>query len=119
MSWVRGGLLAVSCGLAMACPKPTPMMKQAQKLLERQGPRPGDVVLECTPLDASVTLDGVPQGLCSDFAGHPYGLALGSGVRQVRVTQKGYLPFVTALEPSGGIFRLTVLLTPRVGSAAP
>ena len=49
-----------------------------------------ELVLRCTPNDAEVQLDGVPQGTCADFSGAPRGLALGSGARRIEVVKPGF-----------------------------
>lgn len=60
-----------------------------------------ELVLSCTPPDADVELDGVPQGTCEDFRGEPRGLAMGKGVRRVHVKKQGYLPWDTVVETDG------------------
>ena len=52
--------------------------------------RRSELVLLCTPSDAEVQLDGVPQGTCADFSGAPRGLALGSGARRIEVVKPGF-----------------------------
>lgn len=69
-----------------------------------------ELVLACTPFDADVVLDGVPQGTCEDFRGEPRGLALGKGVRRVQVKKMGYLPWDTVVETDGTRVMLNVTL---------
>lgn len=64
---------------------------------ESRGVR-SELVLSCTPPDADVELDGVPQGTCEDFRA---GLAMGKGVRRVHVKKQGYLPWDTVVETDG------------------
>jgi hypothetical protein len=69
-----------------------------------------ELVLACSPADADVELDGVPQGTCEDFKGEPRGLALGKGVRRVQVKKQGYLPWDTVVETDGTRVMLNVTL---------
>ncbi len=69
-----------------------------------------ELVLSCTPPDADVELDGVPQGTCEDFRGVPQGLAMGKGVRRVQVKKVGYLPWDTVVETDGTRVMLNVTL---------
>ena len=72
-----------------------------------------ELVLSCSPPDADVELDGVPQGTCEDFRGEPRGLALGKGVRRVQVKKQGYAPWDTVVETDGTRVMLNVTLIPR------
>lgn len=77
----------------------------------------GDLWLSCEPADAEVAVDGVPQGSCRDFSGHPKGLVLGGeGMRKVVVTKAGYWPYETWLEPSGARATLNVKLQKQGGT---
>ena len=69
-----------------------------------------ELVLSCTPPDADVELDGVPQGTCEDFRGVPQGLAMGKGVRRVQVKKQGYLPWDTVVETDGTRVMMNVTL---------
>ena len=69
-----------------------------------------ELILACTPSDADVDLDGVPQGTCEDFKGEPRGLALKKGVRRVQVKKAGYLPWDTVVETDGTRVSLNVTL---------
>lgn len=69
-----------------------------------------ELVLSCTPPDAEVELDGVPQGTCEDFRGQPRGLTLGKGVRRVQVKKQGYLPWDTVVETDGTRVMMDVTL---------
>lgn len=74
-----------------------------------------ELVLSCTPADADVELDGVPQGTCEDFRGEPRGLAMGKGVRRVQVKKQGYLPWDTVVETDGTRVVMNVTLISRTG----
>ncbi|MBN1207498.1 MAG: PEGA domain-containing protein [Myxococcaceae bacterium] len=74
-------------------------MARARELLRKAEAPTGDVVLRCEPPDAEVTLDGVTQGLCSDFQGTPRGLRVGEGLHQIEVKKEGYWPYTTYIEP--------------------
>lgn len=87
-------------------------MAQAREGLAATAGRTGDLRLMCQPEDAQVVLDGVPQGLCSDFSGRPAGLTVGSGMHRVEVTKEGFLPYVTYLSPSGARTSLGITLQP-------
>ena len=70
----------------------------------------GELVLRCTPFDAEVQLDGVPQGLCSDFSGTPRGLSMGKGTRRVEVSKPGYAPWERWLDADTTRVMMTVRL---------
>ena len=74
-----------------------------------------ELVLSCTPIDADVELDGVPQGTCEDFRGEPRGLAMGKGVRRVHVKKQGYLPWDTVVETDGTRVVMNVTLISTQG----
>ena len=69
-----------------------------------------ELVLSCSPPDADVELDGVPQGTCDDFRGHPRGLTLPRGARRVQVKKQGYLPWDTVVETDGTRVMMNVTL---------
>jgi hypothetical protein len=54
------------------------------------GARAGHVVLHCDPADAEVTLDGIPMGLCSDYASGERGLPVGTGTHRLRFRKPGH-----------------------------
>jgi hypothetical protein len=85
-------------------------MAQARELLRNAEAPSGDVVLRCEPPDGEVSLDGVPQGLCSDFQGSPRGLRVGEGLHQIEVKKEGFWPYTTYIEPHGARAVLNVLL---------
>lgn len=70
----------------------------------------GEVVLHCVPAEAEVSLDGVPQGLCSDFDGSPRGLKVGSGGRRLQVKHPGYAAWESWLDASDTQVTLSVTL---------
>ncbi len=77
-----------------------------------------ELVLHCTPTDAEVHLDGVPQGVCSDFAGTPRGLALGRGGRRVEVKKPGFVAWQRWLDADDTRVVMQVTLEPN-GERAP
>ena len=85
-------------------------LQSSQKLPPARVTTKSELVLACTPPDADVELDGVPQGTCEDFRGEPRGLALGKGVRRVHVKKQGYLPWDTVVETDGTRVMLNVTL---------
>ncbi|WP_224246068.1 PEGA domain-containing protein [Hyalangium gracile] len=87
-------------------------MAQARELLRNAESPSGDVVLRCDPPDGVVFLDGVAQGLCSDFRGAPRGLRVGEGLHQIEVKKEGYWPYTTYIEPHKARAVLNVQLRP-------
>jgi hypothetical protein len=73
----------------------------------------GDLALRCEPVDAEVYLDGVLQGLCSDFTGSPKSLRVGEGLHQIEVKKQGFWPYTTYYEANGARARLTIQLRPK------
>jgi hypothetical protein len=110
---VRGCLLLVaSCvsgGLV-----PLPQVPQVRALPRVSGA--GELVLRCTPADAEVALDGVSQGLCSDFSGAPRGLQVGKAPRHVVVKKPGFGDWETWVAADETRVVMTVTLTPNGGS---
>jgi hypothetical protein len=94
--WATVVLLALGCAGRQEEPA---TMAQARELLRKAEAPTGDVVLRCEPPDAEVVLDGVTQGLCSDFRGAPRGLRVGEGMHQIEVKKEGYWPYTTYIEP--------------------
>lgn len=75
----------------------------------------GELVLKCSPDDAHVSLDGVSQGLCSDFAGTPHGLKVGTSARRVEVKKPGFEPWESWLAADKTRVVITVTLQPFGG----
>jgi hypothetical protein len=74
----------------------------------------GDLALRCEPADAEVYLDGVQQGLCSDFTGSPKSLrVVGEGLHHIEVKKQGFWPYTTYYEANGARARLTIQLRPK------
>lgn len=89
---------------------------RARELMRTTGAPSGDLVLRCEPADAEVSLDGVPQGMCSDFAGSPRALRVGDGLHHIEVTKQGFWPYTTYYEPSGARATLNIKLRSTGGS---
>ncbi len=116
---MRKVLLAVVCCGVVACARrqePGSLVK-ARELMAEAGNPSGNLALLCEPADAEVYLDGVWQGLCSDFTGAPKGLRVGAGLHQIEVKKQGYWPYTTYYEPSGARARLTIQLRATGGPA--
>ncbi len=104
-------LLALLAGCAT--PVEQPSVARAREAVTSSSARTGDLRLQCDPADAEVWLDGVPQGICTDFSGTPAGLKVGEGMHRVEVLKQGFLPYVTYLSPSGARASLRITLVPR------
>ena len=95
------------------------MMGRARELMRTAQTPSGDVVLRCEPSDGEVSLDGVTQGVCTDFQGTPRGLRLGEGLHQIEVKKQGYWPYTTYIEPRGARAVLTARLRPMGTGTSP
>lgn len=111
----RAALVAV---LASGCaPKSALVLASEAKLPPARVTTKSELVLQCTPPDAEVELDGVPQGTCDDFDGAPRGLSLASkGFQRVAVRKRGFLPWETVIETDGTRVALNVTLIASGGS---
>jgi hypothetical protein len=76
----------------------------------------GELVLRCAPSDAEVALDGVSQGLCSDFNGEPHALKVGTSARRVEVKKSGFHTWESWLAADQTRVVMTVTLLPSGGS---
>jgi hypothetical protein len=112
-AWLAAALAVSGCAGRGREPE---SVAKARALMAGAEKPTGDLVLRCEPADAEVYLDGVLQGLCSDFAGSPRGLRVGVGLHHIEVKKQGFWPYTTYYEPSGARARLTIQLRP---SAAP
>jgi hypothetical protein len=63
--------------------------------------RGGRVVLECDPPDAEVSLDGIPVGLCSDYASPMRSLSVGRGHHVIRIHKAGRVAEEREIAPDG------------------
>lgn len=109
---MRKVLLLVMVSTVAGCAKrqePESLLKARELMAEAQNPS-GNLALLCEPVDAEVYLDGVWQGLCSDFSGSPKALRVGSGLHEIEVKKQGYWPYTTYFEPSRARARLTIQL---------
>ncbi len=114
--WRRGVALSlVTWGLGCASSPEqvdSPAADRARELLRTMKNRQGNLLLRCEPEDADVYLDGVVQGVCTDFGGGPSGLTVGSGLHRIDVKKDGYWPYTTYYEPSNARAGLTIRLKP-------
>lgn len=110
--------LLLLTGLCTGCAAHrTPTVEErAESLLKEAATRTGDVALHCDPPDAEVSVNGVPQGLCTDYSGTPSGLVLGSGMHRIDVGKSGYVPYQTYYEASGARAVLRITLQPEAPS---
>ncbi|CAM3320527.1 PEGA domain-containing protein [Corallococcus sp. ZKHCc1 1396] len=107
----------LTAGCAAKQEQPATMARARELMAAAEGKR-GDVVLRCEPADAEVLLDGVQQGLCSDFSSASRSLRLGdAGFHQVQVKKRGFWPYTTYYEPSGARVTLKVKLRPTAPEA--
>lgn len=93
-----------------SCVQTSNVLTRSATLPPARSTMKSELVLACSPADAEVELDGVPQGTCEDFRGEPRGLGLGKGMRRVQVKKQGYLPWNTVIETDGTRVMLTVAL---------
>ena len=92
---------------------------EAARGLQRVQSRTGDLRLSCSPPDATVSIDGVPVGMCSDFEG-ARGLSLGDRARRLEVKKTGFMPYASVVQSDGTRLALTVSLAPSsLEGAAP
>ncbi|MBX5483409.1 MAG: hypothetical protein IRZ16_16430 [Myxococcaceae bacterium] len=107
-------MAAALVALAGCVSAPTqPAVARAEALMASAPKRKGDVELHCEPEDADVAVDGVPQGLCADFAGRPDRLVLGEGLHRIDVKKPGFRPYQTYYQAGGARAVLTIALVPN------
>ncbi|MFZ5470554.1 MAG: PEGA domain-containing protein [Myxococcota bacterium] len=99
--------LVVSLG---GCATRSQAVERAEVLLARSQPREGQLVFSCQPSDAEVVVDGVPQGICTDYA---RGLEVGEGLHEIEVKKPGYWPYLTYYAPDGTRAALRITLRPK------
>ena len=114
---VRGGVLLAALAGCAAHEPPSTAARARALLGASEAPR-GNVVLRCGPRDAEVLLDGVMQGLCSDFAPLSAGLSVGEGLHAIEVRRDGYWPYTTYVEPHNARATLRAELRPMAARAA-
>jgi hypothetical protein len=112
-----GVMLALGLLACAAHPEELGALAQARKLMREAESQSGNVILKCALPEAEVVLDGVTQGICSDFQGSPRGLRVGPGLHQLEVRLDGYWPYITYLEPQGARTTLNVQLQSKAGPA--
>jgi hypothetical protein len=117
-AWLAAAVAASGCAGREREPE---SVSRARELLAGAEAPSGNLALRCEPEDAEVYLDGVLQGLCSDFSGSPKSLRVGVGLHHVEVKKQGFWPYTTYYEASGARARLTIQLRPSVapGGGAP
>lgn len=108
--WLRTLLVP----LALACagersPVERTLAEHAGELRAAAATRP-ELRLQCQPADAEVLVDGVLQGLCSDFA--EQGIGLDEAAHHVEVRKPGFSPFFTAVQAGRARTGLKVELRP-------
>ncbi len=108
-AWV---LALCGCATPPAGPLARPLVLPPARVTTRS-----ELVLRCTPADAEVSLDGVPQGTCADFDGEPATLGLGTGARHVVVKKRGYLSWESLMQPDRTRVVMTVSLIPAEGGS--
>ena len=110
-AWVLAGLV---WGCAASGPEQvrSPAADRAREALRASRSRSGNLRLRCEPVDADVYLDGVVQGVCTDFSGEPRGLQVGEGLHHIEVKKDGYFPYTTYYEPNNTSLGLTIRLRP-------
>ena len=107
----------VLVGLMLGCASgpeqvDSPVATRAREMLRSMRSRHGNLLLRCEPSDAEVYLDGVLQGVCTDFGEGPSGLQVGVGLHRIDVKKDGYWPYTTYYEPSSARAGLTLRLRP-------
>ncbi len=118
--WKRGwrrvalGLVVLGWGCASGPEQvESPAAEQARELLRARRFRQGNLLLKCEPEDSEVYLDGVLQGVCTDFGGGPSGLQVGPGLHRIDVQKDGHWPYTTYYEPNNARAGLTIRLKPK------
>jgi hypothetical protein len=111
--WWAAGLVTLALGCASGPEQvESPAAARARELLRARKSRKGNLLLRCEPSDAEVYLDGVLQGVCTDFGGGPRGLQVGVGLHRIDVKKDGYWPYTTYYEPGSARAGLTIRLKP-------
>jgi hypothetical protein len=95
------------------CVAGTPAWQQTldQHRPELQGRVVQGVELSCTPEDAEVLLDGVPQGRCQELE-PPHALTVDEALHRLEVVKPGFSPYRAELLAGNARTRLTVRLSP-------
>lgn len=110
------GAALLGVGLVLGCATgpelESAVVDRARELMRSRKSRHGNLLLRCEPSDAEVYLDGVLQGVCTDFGGGPNGLRVGVGLHRIDVKKDGYWPHTTYYEPGSARAGLTIRLRP-------
>ena len=99
--------------VAAGCATPTPVERALEENAGAlRAPRSvaGQLRLACTPAEATVVLDGVPQGSCSEFASE--GLRLGEALHVVEVQKAGFATYRVEIQAGQARTSLKVDLAP-------
>lgn len=114
MKW--SALLLAGCATSQPGLPNLPRVTEAELRTPYRVSGAGELVLHCAPSDAEVALDGVSQGLCSDFNGEPRALKVGTGARRVEVKKSGFHTWESWLAADQTRVVMTVTLLPNGGS---
>ncbi len=94
--------------------EPTPfdrMVRENPELLKQARAVDGDLRLTCDHADAEVSVDGVIQGLCSDFSDGVL-VRLTEGPHLVEVKKAGFVPYRAQVLAGDARTSLNVTLVP-------
>ncbi|HLT28950.1 MAG TPA: hypothetical protein VK013_02845 [Myxococcaceae bacterium] len=93
-----------------------PAQRRAVELLEQDAGRKGNVWIRCTPAEAVILLEGVPQGTCGMLVEAGRGLTVTDRrLHRLEVKHRGFHPYVTYVAPGGTRATLQVTLRPLAG----
>ncbi len=118
MSLLRWTLMG-ACVAQPACQGPS-AAQRAGSFDTTAVAREGRVVLQCQPADAQVFLDGVPVGLCSDYATDDRGLPVGAGMHTLEFRKSGHYSSRAEVAPDRSQAVVHIQLPPLTeGTPAP
>ncbi|MGC4113381.1 MAG: hypothetical protein QM765_01640 [Myxococcales bacterium] len=85
------------------------LAQHSEALSQARDIQPG-LVLQCSPGEAEVAVDGVLQGTCADVEGRM--LPLSNGGHRIEVRKAGFRPYTVELAAGNARTRLKVELAP-------